>query len=64
MLNLKAMFICEKKKHTIISEMSWCNVLRRAGSDCCVNNFPVTFVDFCFKKFTQEIICSFVEPCP
>ena len=34
------------KKHTIISEMSWCNVLRRGGSDYRVNNFPVTFVEF------------------
>ena len=33
MLNLKTMFILEKKKHTVISEMSWCYVLRRAGSD-------------------------------
>ena len=54
MLNLKTRFIWEKKKHTIISEMSWCNVLRRAGSDFCVNNFPGTFVDFRFKELTQK----------
>ena len=64
MLNLKTMFIGEKKKHTIIGEMSWCYVLRRADSDYCVNNFPGTFVDFRFKKFTQEIISSYVDPCP
>ena len=63
MLNLKTMFIREKKKHTI-SEMSECNVLRRAGSDSCVNNLPGTFVDFRFKKFTQEIISSYAGPCP
>ena len=46
MLNLKPRFIWEKKKHKIISEMSWCNDLRRAGSGYCVNdNFPGTFVD-------------------
>ena len=26
-----------------------------------VNNFLVTFVDFCFKKFTQEIISSYAD---
>ena len=36
--------------------MFWCNALRRASSNYCVNNFPGTFVDFHFKKFTQEII--------
>ena len=63
MLNSKTMFIREKKKRTIISEMFWSYVLRRAGSDFCVNNFPGTFVDFRVKKFTQEIISSYVDPC-
>ena len=49
--------------HKIISEMSWCNVLRSAGSDYCTNNFPGTFVDFHFKRFTQEIISSYDVPC-
>ena len=53
-----------EKKHTKISEMSWCNVLRRADLDYCVNNFPGTFVDFRLKKFTQEIISSYIDPCP
>ena len=44
------------KKHTIIIEMSWCNVLRKGGSDYRVNNFPGTFVEFRFRRFTQEII--------
>ena len=45
--------------------MSWCNVLRRAGSDYCVNdNFPGTFTDLCIKVFTQEKISSYVDPCP
>ena len=56
MLNLKTRFILDKKKHTVISEMFWCNILRRAGSDYYVNNFPGTFVDFRLKKFIQEII--------
>ena len=35
--------------------MSWCNVLRRAGSDYSVNdNFPGTFADFYLKMFTPE----------
>ena len=65
MLKLKNRFIWEKKKHSIISETSWCNVLRRAGSDYCVyDNFPGPFVDFCLKIFVQEIISSYVDPCP
>ena len=59
MLNLKTSFIWDKKKHTIANEMSWCNVLWRKGSGYYENDFPGTFVDFCFKKFTQEIISSY-----
>ena len=44
--------------------MFWCNALRRASSNYCVNNFPGTFVDFDFKRFTQEIISSYVDSCP
>ena len=45
--------------------MSWCNVLRRAGSNYCVNDdFPGTFVDFRLKIFTQENISSYDDPCP
>ena len=45
--------------------MSWCNVLRRAGSDYCVNdNFPGTFVNFCLKIFTQERILTIKENLP
>ena len=52
-LNLKIRFIWAKKKHTIISEMSWGNVFWGAGSDFCVNdNFPGTFVDFPLKVFS------------
>ena len=44
--------------------MSWCNVLRRAGSDYCVNdNFPGTFTDFYLKIFTQEKMSSYPDPC-
>ena len=65
MLKLKTKFIWEKKKHSIISEMSWCNVLQRAGSDYCVYDyFPGPFVDFCIKIFIQERISSYVDPCP
>ena len=40
--------------------MSWCNVLRRACSDYCVNdNFPGTFANFRLKIFTQEKISSY-----
>ena len=60
-----------KKKHTIIGEMSWCNllrwyhVLRRAGADFCVNdNFPGTVLDFRLKIFTQERISIYVDTCP
>ena len=50
---------------TKISDMSWYNVLRRAGSDYCVNdNFPGTFADFRLKIFTQEKITSYGDPCP
>ena len=43
--------------------MSWCNVLRRAGSDYCVNdNFPSTFADFRLMIFTQDKISSYGDP--
>ena len=61
MLNLQTMFIWDKKKHTITSEMSWCNILWRAGLGYYVNDFPGTFADFYFKRFTQEIISSYVD---
>ena len=45
--------------------MFWCNVLRRAGSDFCVtDNFPDTFIDFCFKIITQEKISTYVDTSP
>ena len=45
--------------------MSLCNVLRRAGSEYCVNdNFPGTLVDFRLKIFTQEKISIYADPCP
>ena len=45
--------------------MSWCNVLRRTGSDYCVNDdFPGTFADFILTIFTQEKISSYGDPCP
>ena len=51
-LNLKTRFIWEKKKHTIISELPWCNVLRRAILDFCGTiNFPDNFVGFRFKIY-------------
>ena len=60
-----------KKKHTVIGEMSWCNVLRwcnvvrRAGLDFCVNdNFPGTLLDFHLKIFTQERISICVDGFP
>ena len=61
MLNLKARSMWEKKKHTITGEMSWCNVLWRAGPGYYVNNFPGTVVDFGFKKFAHEIISSYAD---
>ena len=45
-LNLKTKFIWAKEKHTIISEMSWNNVLWGSGSDSCVND---EFRRFSFK---------------
>ena len=44
--------------------MSWCNVLRRACADYYVHDFSGTFVDFRFKKYTQETISSYADPCP
>ena len=45
--------------------MSWCNVLRRAGLDDCLNdNFPGFFADCCLKISTQEKISSYGDPCP
>ena len=64
MSNSKTRFIWEQKKHAIINEMSWCNVLRRAGADYYVHDFSGTFVDFRFKKYTQETISSYDDPCP
>ena len=64
MLNAKTRFIWEKAKHAIISEMSWRNILGREGSDYYVNDFADTFVGFRFKKYTQEISSSYVDPCP
>ena len=61
MLNLKTRSIWEKKKHTITIEMSWCNVLCRAGPSYYVNNFPGTVVDSGFKKFAHEIISSYAD---
>ena len=41
--------------------MSWCNVLRRACSDYCVNdNFGDTLADFRLKIFTQEKLVHIV----
>ena len=54
MLNLKTRHIWEKKKHKIISEMFWCNILQKEGPDYDVNDFPGTSVDFSFKKFTRN----------
>ena len=55
----------KKNKHIIISEISWCYVLQRAGSDYCVNdNFPGTFTDFCLQIFTQKKITSYRDRYP
>ena len=32
-LNTKTRFVQHKKKNAIISEVSWCNVFRKTGSD-------------------------------
>ena len=53
-----------EKKYTMISEMSLFNIIRETGSDYYVNDFPGTFVGFSFKKFTQEIMRSYANPCP
>ena len=51
-------------EHTIISEMSWSNVLWGAGSDSCVNdNFSDTFDDFSLKIFSQERIGTYDDAC-
>ena len=48
-----------------MNEMSWCNVLRRVGSDYFVNDIsPGTFADFRLKIFTQEKISLYGDPCP
>ena len=49
----------------MISEMSRCIVLRRAGLDYCVDDIsPDTFTDFCLKTFTEEKTSSYGDPCP
>ena len=49
----------ENKKQRVKSDMSWCNLLRKAGSYlCATDNFSYTLVDFHFKIFTQERISS------
>ena len=50
MLNFKKNLVYWREKKMIIIQMSWSNVLRTAGSDYCVNNFPGTFVDFRFLR--------------
>ena len=63
-LHLKITFIWTKKKHTVISEMSGRNLLRRSASGFYENdNFPGTFVDVCLKIFTQEGISTYDDPC-
>ena len=52
-----------EKKYTMISEMSLFNIIRETGSDYYANDFPGTFVGFSFKKFTQEIMSSYADPC-
>ena len=44
--------------------MSWCNVIRRTGSDFCpTDNFPLTFTHFGFMIFnTQEQTSTYVDP--
>ena len=45
--------------------MFWGNVLRRAGSDYCVNDiFPGAFPDFRLKIFNQEKLSLCGDPCP
>ena len=45
--------------------MSWCNVLRRAGSDYCVHDIsPGIFADFGLQIITQEKVSSYGDPCP
>ena len=59
-------FIWEKKKHTIISEISFCNVLRSAGSDY-LCKWSGTFAGFRLKIFTQEknsLFSLYGDPCP
>ena len=61
-LNLKTRFVSEKKKNTIISAMSRCNVFQRTGLGFCViNNFQGTFAHFHFLIFTQERINKYVD---
>ena len=44
--------------------MSWCNVLRRAGPDCYVNdNFPGIFINFRLQILTQGKIAAYGDPC-
>ena len=64
-MNLKTRFVWEAKDNTITSEMSWCNVLQRAGSDFWETyNFPGTFAHFHFMIFTQERILTIKENLP
>ena len=62
--NLKTKFIWGKKKHAIISGMSWHNVLWGACWDSCVNdNISGTFVDFRLKISTQERTDAYDDLC-
>ena len=53
----------KNKKVKTKKGISWCNIPQKAGSDYYVNEFSCFFIDFSFKKFTQEIISSNAGPC-
>ena len=56
--NLKTRFIWEKNKHAIVSEMPWGKVLRKAGSDFCVNyNFSGTLLNL----FKEELVSMLIH---
>ena len=67
-LNLKIRYLEEKKKHTIISEMSPsifvpCSSKCKLGF-CATDNFRGTFIDFRFMIIFQERISTYVDSRP
>ena len=64
-LNFKTRFVSEQKENATTSEMSWCNVFQRTGSNFwTTGNFPRIFIHSGFMIFTQEKNRAYIDPRP